>query len=231
MAMLNTILNGQIGMADRLAQGGFRAKAIEFIPKIRKTAVEMAESSGLRNPGDYYPPITDEELAKMQEAAAQPPGPPPEVMIEQMKGENAKALKQVDAQVSMQEAEMKAQGDVVRNEAELQADMMTADAERRSKIELEAIKQQNENARFFAKLQQERELALLQIGMQDKETGETGEDGEPVKKPVDNTTAMLMDGLNKLGEMVGGLAAHMSAPTEIVRGPDGRAVGTRKVLN
>lgn len=231
MAMLNTILNGQIGMADRLAQGGFRAKAIEFIPKIRKTAVEMAESSGLRNPGDYYPPITNDEIKAMVEQANQPPPPDPAIQLEQMKGENAKALKQVDAQVSMQEAEMKAQGDVVRNEAELQADMMTADAERRSKIELEAIKQQNENARFFAKLRQDRELALIQIGMADKETGETGEDGEPVKKPVDATTAMLMDGLTKLGEMVGGLSASLSAPTEIVRGPDGRAVGTRKVVN
>ena len=231
MAMLNTILNGQIGMADRLAQGGFRAKAIEFIPKIRKTAVEMAESSGLRNPGDYYPPITDEELAKMQEAAAQPPGPPPEVMIEQMKGENAKALKQIDAQVDMQTAELQAQNAVLKNQAELDADMQTAGVERQSKLELESVKQQNENARFFAKLAQDRELALLQIGMADKETGETGEDGEPVKKPVDATTAMLMDGLTKLGEMVGGLSASMSAPTEIVRGPDGRAVGTRKVVN
>ena len=141
MAMLNTILNGQIGMADRLAQGGFRAKAIEFIPKIRKTAVEMAESSGLRNPGDYYPPITDEELAKMQEAAAQPPGPPPEVMLEQMKGETAKELKQVDAQVSMQAAQLKADGDIVRNQAELDADLTTKEADRQNALILEQQRQ------------------------------------------------------------------------------------------
>lgn len=230
MAMLNTILNGQIGMADRLGAAGFTSKALEFIPKIRKTAVEMAESSGLRNPSDYYPPITDEELAKMQEAASQPT-PDPAIQLEQVKGENAKALKAVDAEVSMQAAQLKAEGDVVKNQAELDADLQTAEAERTSKLQIEQVKQQNENARFFAKLRQDRELALIQIGMADKETGETGEDGEPVKKPVDATTAMLMDGLTKLGEMVGGLSASMSAPTEIVRGPDGRAVGTRKVVN
>ena len=154
MAMLNTILNGQIGMADRLAQGGFRAKAIEFIPKIRKTAVEMAESSGLRNPSDYYPPITDEELAKMQEQASQPPPPDPAIQLEQMKGENAKELKAVDAQVSMQAAQLKAQGDVVKNQAELDADLQTKAADRENAIAIERIKQQGEAER------QQRELAF-----------------------------------------------------------------------
>ena len=154
MAMLNTILNGQIGMADRLGAAGFTAKAIEFIPKIRKTAVEMAESSGLRNPGDYYPPITDEELAKMQEQASQPPPPDPAIQLEQMKGENAKELKAVDAQVSMQQAQLKADGDVVKNQAELEADLQTKAADRENAIAIERIRQQGEGER------QQRELAF-----------------------------------------------------------------------
>ena len=40
-----------------------------------------------------------------------------------------------------------------------------------------------------------------------------------------------MDGLGKLGEMVAQMNAMMTAPVEIVRGPDGKAMGTRKVLN
>ena len=154
MSMLNLILNGQIGMADRLGAAGFTAKAIEFIPKIRKTAVEMAESSGLRNPGDYYPPITDEEIAGMIEQAQQPPGPPPEVMLEQMKGQTAKELKQVDAQVSMQAAQLKAEGDVVKNQAELEADLQTKAADRDNAIAIERLKQQGEIER------QQRELAF-----------------------------------------------------------------------
>lgn len=165
MAMLNTIMMGQLAMADRLAQGGFRAKAIEFIPKIRKTAVEMAESSGLRNPSDYYPPITDEELAKMQEQASQPPPPDPAIQLEQMKGENAKELKAVDAQVSMQAAQLKAQGDVVKNQAELQADLQTKEADRQNAIDLanvnaslELQKQQQELAWKTWDAEQSRQL-------------------------------------------------------------------------
>lgn len=154
MSMLNLILNGQIAMADRLGAAGFRAKAIEFIPKIRKTAVDMAESSGLRNPGDYYPPITDEEISAMQEQASQPPPPDPAIQLEQMKGENAKQLKSVDAQVSMQAAQLKAEGDVVKNQAELEADLQTKAADRENAIAIERIKQQGEAER------QQRELAF-----------------------------------------------------------------------
>lgn len=152
MSMLNLILNGQIGMADRLGAAGFRAKAIEFIPKIRKTAVEMAESSGLKNPGDYYPTITDDELEKMVEQANQPT-PDPAIQIEQLKGENAKALKAVDAQVAMQEAESKAKGDIVKNQAELSADLQTKEADRQNAIALA-----NVNAQLELEKQQ-RELA------------------------------------------------------------------------
>lgn len=141
MSMLNLILNGQIGMADRLANFGMKAKAIEFIPKIRKTAVEMAESSGLKNPDYYYPPITDEELAQMVEAASQPQ-PDPAVQLEQMKGEIAKELKGVDAQVKMREAEMKAQGEVVKNQAELEADLTTKEADRQNALIIEQQKAQ-----------------------------------------------------------------------------------------
>jgi hypothetical protein len=78
MSMLNVILNGQIGMADRLGAAGLQSKALEFLPKIRMTAVKLAESSGLKNPEDYYPEITDEELRSMKEAA-ETPQPDPEV--------------------------------------------------------------------------------------------------------------------------------------------------------
>lgn len=230
MSMLNVILNGQIGMADRLGMAGMQSKALEFLPRIRMTAVKLAESSGLKNPEEYYPEITDEELAQMK-AAAEAPKVDPAIELENVKGANAKALKEVDAQVDMQTAELQAQNAVLKNQAELEADMETANAERQSKLQLESIKQQSENQRFFAKLAQDRELALLQMGMAERESSEKDEDGKPVKKPVDATSAMLMDGLQRLGEMVGGLSASMSAPTEIVRGPDGRAVGTRKVVN
>jgi hypothetical protein len=104
------------------------------------------------------------------------------------------------------------------------ADLQTKEAD----LALEREKLASTERIEFAKLAQQRELELLKIGMAETDTLETDDEGKPVKKPADHTTAMLMDGLNRLGDMVGGLAAHLSAPTEIVRGPDGRAVGTRK---
>lgn len=141
MAMLNNILQGQIGMSDRLAAGGMPAKAIEFIPHIRKTAVRIAESSGLKNPEEYYPEISDEEIAQMKQQASQPK-PDPALALEQAKGAVAKELKAVDAQVSMREAEIKAQGDIVKNQAELQADMATKEADRQNALALQVQQQQ-----------------------------------------------------------------------------------------
>lgn len=155
MAMLNTIFGIQLGMTDRLAAGGMQSKAIEFLPKIRNTAVKIAESSGLKDPEEYFPEVTDEEVTKLQEAASQPqPDPAIELekakgevaaQLEQTKGQTAMQLKQVDAQVSMQEAQLKAEGDVVKNQAELEADLATKAADR-------------ENAMLLA--QQEAQLKL-----------------------------------------------------------------------
>jgi hypothetical protein len=140
MAMLNNILQGQVGMADRLGAAGMPAKAIEFIPHIRKTAVRIAESSGLKNPEEYYPEISEDEIKAMIEQASQPK-PDPALALEQAKGEVAKELKGVDAQVAMQQAEIKAQGDIVKNQAELQADMQTAEAERNNALILQQQQQ------------------------------------------------------------------------------------------
>jgi hypothetical protein len=153
MAMLNSIFGIQMGMADRLGAAGMTPKAIEFLPKIRNTAVKIAESSGLKNPEEYFPEVTDEEVAKLQEAASQPPPPDPAIQIEQMKGENAKELKQVDAQVSMQQAQLKAEGDVVKNQAELDADLQTKEADRQNALILaqqDAQLELEKQAREFA---------------------------------------------------------------------------------
>lgn len=141
MSMLNNIQQGQMGMAVMLKDAGMASKAIEFIPHIRKTAVRIAESSGLKNPEEYYPEISEDEIKAMKEQASQP-RPDPALALEQAKGEVAKGLKQVDAQVSMQQAELKAKGDIVKNQAELQADMQTSEAERNNALILQQNQQQ-----------------------------------------------------------------------------------------
>lgn len=140
MAMLNNILNGQIGMADRLGAAGMPSKAIEFIPHIRKTAVRIAESSGLKNPEEYYPEITEQELAQLQQQAAQPK-PNPAIVIEEAKGKLAMALKEKDVEAAMRTAEIDAQSDVVKNQAELEADLATREADRQNALILQQQQQ------------------------------------------------------------------------------------------
>jgi len=110
MAMLNVILSGQIAMADRLAGAGFAAKAIEFVPKIRETAVKLAESSGIKNPQEYYPVITEDEVAAMQAQAAQPK-PDPKVQEAQIKSAEKQAEAQQDHDYRMAQLAAQSQQD------------------------------------------------------------------------------------------------------------------------
>jgi hypothetical protein len=169
MAMLNTVLNGQVGMADRLGAAGFKAKAIEFIPKIRKTAVELAESSGLKNPDDYYPPITDDELKAMIEQANQPQ-PDPALALEQAKGQVQLQLKQADVQAQLQIEQgrqatqqqlnqLESQRQVAQEAAQLQADLQTRDADRQNAI---VLAQQN-NAHDAAKQDKELQFRAVEL--------------------------------------------------------------------
>jgi hypothetical protein len=69
----------------------------------------------------------------------------------------------------------------------------------------------------------------------EREQGEEGPAPAQARQPA--TTDTVMQGLNMLGqalaqqgEALAQIAAIVSAPTELVRGPDGRPVGARKVL-
>lgn len=161
MAMLSSIQQDQMLMASTLADYGATAKAIEFLPKIRNTAVKKAESSGLRNPEEFYPEFTDEEIQRMQQAASQPPGPPEAVLVEQERQKGAAQLAQMNAQITMQteqgknqlaaqQAELAAQGDVVKNKAELEADLATREADRQNALILEASQQAFEREKLQA---------------------------------------------------------------------------------
>jgi hypothetical protein len=181
MAMLNVMLQGQREMAAQLGQVD-PAKAVEFIPKIRNTAVKIAESAGLKNPEDYYPEITDDEVQALKAKVSQPQ-PDPAMALEQTKQAGAQQLeqvrgqvtvqtKQIDAQVDQHAAELKTQGDIVKNKAELEADLQTQEAERQKEITIESMriaaqrdKDQEQLTYQYAALAQTRELKLMELGI------------------------------------------------------------------
>lgn len=141
---------------------------------------------------------------------ASKPKPDPAIALEELKGANAKELKAVDAQVAIRQAEVKAQGDIVKNRAELEADLQTNAAERESQMAIEQVKQQGENVRFFAQLAQTRELELAKMSMVEQDTGETGEDGKP-KKQIKGKPDIQFE---TLAAMIGKLEESLNAPTE-----------------
>jgi hypothetical protein len=162
-AMLNTVLNQQILFTDRIGQV-FPEKALDMLPYIHNTLTKFAESTGLQNPEMYWPEINPDEIEQGKQVLAQRANqPPPEVMLEQMRQQGAQALEQTKgqttlqveqgkAQVAQHQAELQAQGEVVKNQAELDADLQTKAADRQNAIDIA-----NVNA-ALALQQQEREI-------------------------------------------------------------------------
>jgi len=171
MAMLNQILNVQIAMTDRLAQGGFAAQALEMVPKINMTATKLAESAGIKNPDQFYLDIKPEMLEQMKQEAASRPDP--EMEKEKVKAQTQLALGQQQAQLDAQADERKAQIEGVQMQADIEAQNQKTNAEMvqaQQKFEFEkelAIMQfQFDRELKMAELQMKRELQQQQMEQQ-----------------------------------------------------------------
>jgi hypothetical protein len=139
MAMLNTILNGQMAMTDRLAGAGFVNQALDMLPKINMTLTKLAESAGIKNPDQFYLDIKPDTIQQMKAQAAQRP-PDPKIVEAQGK-----------IQLEGQKAQAQLQLDSAKHQASLQADQqkMATDAQ----LEM-------------AKLEQEGQLKREQLGLE-----------------------------------------------------------------
>lgn len=159
MAMLNQILNVQIAMTDRLAQGGFAAQALEMVPKINMTATKLAESAGIKNPDQFYLDIKPEMLEQMKAQASQPKPDPAVMKI------------QADAQLKQQELQMRGQELQVSAEIDRQADERKAGIEQvqaQADIATEERKLNGEMMLAQQKFEFEKELALMEFGMKQR---------------------------------------------------------------
>ena len=156
MAMLNQILNVQIAMTDRLAQGGFAAQALEMVPKINMTATKLAESAGIKNPDQFYLDIKPETLEEMKAQAAQPKPDPAMAKVQADTQIKAAELQQrdkelmINAQTAQQADERKAQIEAVQAEADM--------ATEREKLQGEMLLAQQ-------KFEFEKELKLMELAM------------------------------------------------------------------
>lgn len=171
MAMLNTILNVQIAMTDRLAQGGFAAQALEMVPKINMTATKLAESAGIKNPDQFYLDIKPEMLEQMKQEAANRPDPAMEA--EKLKAQTQLTLGQQQAQIDAQGDERKAQIEAVQAEADMatqrektQAEMIQSQQDFEFKKQLAVLEFQLQRELKMAELEMKREMQQQQMAQQ-----------------------------------------------------------------
>jgi hypothetical protein len=171
MAMLNQILNVQMAMTDRLAQGGFAAQALEMVPKINMTAIKLAESAGIKNPDQFYLDIKPEQLEQMKQEAANRPDP--EMQKEQVKAQTQLQLGQQQAQLDAQADERKAQIEAVQMRADIeaqnqktQAEMIQAQQKFEFDKQLAIMEFEMQRELKMAELQIKRELAQQQMAQQ-----------------------------------------------------------------
>jgi hypothetical protein len=173
MAMLNNIIASQIAITDRFQAAGLSDKAIEMMPKIRKTLVKIVEAAGIKNADSFYPDIDDADLEQIKQMAAQmAQQPPPEVQVQQaklqadvQKSQAELQLKQQDQQSTLQmtamqnEANIQLQREKMQQDAQLQAQKMQMDYELRvQQINAEI---QLKREQLSAELELKRELAAM----------------------------------------------------------------------
>ena len=188
MAMLNTLLGTQNTMAQQLGVvPGAQGKALEFIPKIRSTAVKLAESSGLKNPETYFPMVDDQDVEGWKQAAEQQAQQPsPDVV----KAQGQIQLEQQKAQLSNQIAQQQQQIDAQSEASRMQFDAMKMEREmelKRYQIDQELLlKREQLNAELILKREQigaeialKRELGIMSqsVGTGTSEVGVGGEAG------------------------------------------------------
>ena len=171
MAMLQQVLAGQVMLADKAMAGGMPELSVEMLPRIIKTMVKIAESSGLKNPTDFFPEMGPEAvqqmMAKLQEMKSQPD---PKVQAEQARLEFEKEKTAAELQMDQQktQAQMQADQQKMTTQAELDREKMREEmALRREQI---AAEMNLKREQLGAELMLKRELSMAEMEMK-KEVG------------------------------------------------------------
>lgn len=189
----------------------------------------------------------DQALEQLKAKAAQMknnPPPNPEAIKAQAEQQAAQAKGQVDLQIAGQKSQADVQ--IAEKTAQIQAasDAQKAQVEGQMKLVIQAKEEEFE--RWKAKLQADTQIIIAQISA-GKDV--TIPDTQAETTAAESFTKMMNEGLNQLGQQLAQHVAtshalmadqhaksmsqvaqaihHVAGPKEIIRGPDGRAIGTR----
>lgn len=144
MSMLESVLQKQVMLIDRLAQSGFMPQALQLLPKLRNTLVRQAEAAGIRNAEDYYPEVSDEEIQKMMQQAGQPKQDP-KIAMEAQKHQQDMQMKQAEMQANATLEQKKLEAEIM-----LKREQMAAEMELKRTQMLAEIELKRESAMFEA---------------------------------------------------------------------------------
>lgn len=211
--ILGVISQQQQMTVQNLVQGGMMEKALEMAPMMLKTQRQMVESAGLRNPEQYFPEITDQELAQAAERIAQNAGQP---SPEEQKIIAEQQIAQQKHQMDMQAAEMQAQVARDKEEAQMQADLVVNEA----KQQIEVMRLEMDRAIAIMQDQTKRDIEFARLGMKQTEEG-----GEIISREDERNGAFL-ESLSQLTSMVAELQASANMPKRILKDENGEIYGT-----
>lgn len=166
MAMLQSVLQNQWLLTDKLAGAGVMDKAVAMLPYIVTTLNKQAEAAGIRNPETFYPEVTQETVQSiMQTMAQKAQQPDPKVQAEmaktqaQMQGDQAKAQMQMQVESTKAAQQMEIERAKVAEEAKLKREQMMLDAE--MKREQVVAEMGLKREQLAAEIQLKRELGML----------------------------------------------------------------------
>jgi hypothetical protein len=209
-------LNNMLQIAMQTSQMGIQLATPKGLYNI---VSKLTTNAGFKNPEEFW-----------QDPSTQPPAPPqpnPLIQVEQIKQQGKQQEMQVQAQLdqqkfqaNLQQEQMRSQNDVTIEQQKIQAQM-----------ELERWKAQlaSETELQKAQMQLQAEMAIEQYKAENdaamalkEHRNELGGMLDKAKGSGDNSSQVLLTGLQAMIQ-------QMNAPKQIVRGPDGRAVGVTTV--
>lgn len=162
MAMLQNVLQVQQGVITAL-QNPFNP--ILNLGHALDTARRLAEAAGLKNPEQYFPEVTQEQIAQIKQKMDANPPPNPDAA----KAQAQMQIEQMKLQANMQLEQARMQSDSQRDAAKAQLDQQAMQA----KAEIERIQAEADIATQQQKTQAEialaREKAQIEAALQERE--------------------------------------------------------------
>jgi hypothetical protein len=221
---------------------GIQAQAIQLqggadgplvtMQNIHQTVTKLVENAGLKNPEAFF---TDPKNAQPQ-----PPKPDPEMAKVEQQAEIDKAKLQLQAQNDQQKMAL----DVKKAQTETQLKLMEMNAtlqlkQQESQVNQQMAREKAASDQTIAREKMAGDQDIKRTAAENKAEIHVGTDGKAAK--ISDTTGKLAEMLTafiqrqaerdaKQDENFAKLAQALSADTQIVRDENGRAIGSKRVM-